>query len=139
MPDIRIAAALLACLVGAGCGAPERIEANPCLAANVDVPMGPRLEAALEEVASAAGLARDESEPGRWQYRRGDGSVALTYVRPSAETGGLLAQFAAAGGLPESDAERTLRAEIGEFPLWFPGILACGQVPGLTAPVQLVD
>ena len=139
MPDIRFAAALLTCLVAAGCQAPERIEANPCLAATAQTPMGPKLEAALDEVAGVAGLSKDESEAGSWHYRRGDGSVALTYVRPGATSGGVVAQFAAAGGAAESDAERALRAEIGEFPLWFPGILACSQVAGLRPPAQVVD
>jgi len=138
MPDIRFATALLLCLTAAGCRAPERIEANPCLAATAQVPMGPRLEAALDEVAGEAGLAKDISQADRWQYRRSDASVALTYVRPAAASGGVVALFRAAGGAPESDAERTLRAEIGEFPLWFPGIVACSQVAGLQAPA-LVD
>lgn len=140
MPDHRIAAALLVALLAAGCRAPERIEANPCLAATRQTPMGPRLEAALEEITRTAGLAKLASGDGQqWDFVRGDSSVALRYIRPGSEGGGVIAQFPAPGGAPETDAERTLRSEIGEFPLWFPGIAACSQVQGLQAPVLILD
>jgi hypothetical protein len=139
MPDYRISAALLLALLAAGCRAPERIEASPCLAATKQTPMGPRLEAALEEITQAAGLRKDDSTQGQWDFVREDGSVALRFIRPGSEGGGVVAQFRAPGGVPESDAERTLRSEIGEFPLWFAGISACSQVQGLQAPVVIVD
>ena len=139
MPVFRVALSAVLCLAIAGCRAPERIDAAPCLAALAEQPMGPRLETALEEIAATAGLERRESQPGQWQFVRSDGSVAVSYQRADATSGGVLAVFRAAGTEPETKAELTLRSEIGEFPLWFPGILACSKVPGLTPPVQLVD
>ena len=139
MPDCRLAAVALLCLAASACRAPERIEATPCLGALVEQPMGPRLEAALEEIAATAGLKRTDPKQGQWQFVRIDGSVAVEYRRPDATSGGVLAVYRPSGGVAESPAELTLRSEIGEFPLWFPGILACRNVPGLTPPVLLVD
>ncbi len=139
MPVSRLATAALVCVMASGCRAPERIEAAPCLAATVEQPMGPKLQAALEEIATEAGLKRDESKPGHWQFLRADGSVALSYQKPDASSGGVVAVFREVGQAEESPAQRTLRSEIGEFPLWFPGIMACSQVPGLTPPALLVD
>lgn len=101
--------------------------------------MGPKLQAALGEIAAEAGLTRDESKPGHWQFLRADGTVAVSYQKPDAASGGVLAVFREFGQAEESPAQRTLRSEIGEFPLWFPGIVACSQVAGLTPPALLVD